>query len=189
MAKVQQKKKPKKILLVDGYNVIRSGFLYQHLAEESPDFGQDAYNTAREALLSDVASFAGREYAATVVFDGAGNPGSRGERVKFGTIDYLFSPHGVTADSVIEELASNAAKEGREVLVVSSDATVQWTVFGHKVVRMSATGFSEEIVGLRESLDEGTGASSHSHTIKNTLAERIDPEVAAKLERIARGEE
>jgi predicted RNA-binding protein with PIN domain len=175
----------KKVLLVDGYNVIRAGRLYEHLSERSPDHASDTFNAAREALLSDVASFAGREYQATVVFDGAGNPGSAGERQSFGTIGYLFSPHGVSADSVIERLANHAAQEGREVLVVTSDATLQSTVFGHKVTRMSALGFSREIELLREDLDE---LSSPGKTIaqKNTLADRLDPDTAEKLRRLLR---
>ncbi len=180
---------PSKVMLVDGYNVIRTGFLYKHMAEQTPDHSQDVFNRAREALLSDVASFAGREFKATVVFDGAGNPGSEGKKQSFGTIEYLFSPHGVSADSVIEKLAHKAANEGLEVLVVTSDATLQWTVFGGKVVRMSSAGFCEEIEALRQSLEDSTAPSLQAPAIKNTLAERIDPKVAARLERILRGEE
>ena len=173
-------------MLVDGYNVIRAGSRYLHLAEQTPDHSQDAFNAAREALLSDVASFAGREYKATVVFDGAGNPSSAGERKTFGTVEYLFSPHRVSADTVIEELAHKAVQKGKEVLVVTSDATLQWTVFGHKVVRMSAAGFCEEMQAIRQSLDEISCQDSNFIARKTTLGERIDAEVAAKLEELTR---
>lgn len=182
---------PTKVLLVDGYNVIRAGCRYAHLTSSAPDHSQDAFNAAREALLSDVLCFAGREYAATVVFDGAGNPGSEGLRQCYGTIEYLFSPHGVTADTIIEEQSNKAAKEGKEVLVVTSDANLQWTVVGGHVVRMSAAGFCEEVEVLRKSLEELAASGSleaHAPTIKNTLAERIDPQIAAELERYVRGE-
>lgn len=186
---VSAKRQPGKVMLVDGYNVIRAGHLYQHLSEQMPDHSQDAFNAAREALLSDVAGFAGREYRATVVFDGAGNPGSEGKRLSFGTIEYLFSPYGVTADSVIESLANKAAAESLEVLVVTSDANLQWTVFGGKVVRMSAAGFCDEVLAQRQSLEEATTPSVQTPAVKNTLAERIDAETAAKLERLIRGED
>jgi len=176
-----------KVLLVDGYNVIRAGGHYAHLLEQSPDHSQDAFNAAREALLLDVVGFAGREFATTVVFDGAGNPGSHGERQSFGTIEYLFSPYGVSADTIIERLANNAAREGREVLVISSDATIQSTVFGHKVARMSAAGFYNEIESLHTSMDELTAQGGNTPAQKNTLAERIDPEVSEKLRRFVRG--
>ena len=173
-------------MLVDGYNVIRAGLLYQGLADETPDHSQDAYNAAREALLSDVSSFAGREYRATVVFDGAGNPSSDGERKPFGTIEYLFSPRGVSADTVIEELANKAAASGQEVLVVTSDANLQWTVFGGKVVRMSAVGFCEEVQALSQSLEEMNTPGASKTSRKFTLGNRIDPQVSAKLERMLR---
>ena len=179
--------KPKKILLVDGYNVIRAGSLYKHLTEQTPDHSQDVFNAAREALLSDVAGFAGRDYKATVVFDGAGNPGSEGERRSFGTIKYLFSPYGVSADTIIEDLANKAAKRGMEVLVVTSDANLQWTVFGGKVTRMSAAGFVDEVLTQRESFEEDASAGLAPTARKFTLGSRINPEVAARLERIARG--
>lgn len=188
MAKPVQKK-PSKTLLVDGYNVIRAGFLYEQLTQRTPDYSQDAFNAAREALLSDVAGFAAREYAATVVFDGAANPGSRGERQRFGTIEYLFSPYGTSADTVIEDLAHKAAEAGREVLVVSSDATLQWTVFGHRVVRMSAAGFCDELEAVRKGLKEVVTPGSpgvYTPAEKNTLADRINPRVRAELERLAR---
>lgn len=179
---------PKKILLVDGYNVIRAGHLYEHLTQRAPDHSQDAFNAAREALLGDVASFAGREYQATVVFDGAGNPGSEGKPVSFGTIEYLFSPHGVSADTIIENLAHRAADAGKEVTVVTSDATLQWTVFGRSVVRMSAAGFCDEVDTLRKNLESRASVQPEGTTIKNTLGERIDPRVARALERYVRGE-
>jgi len=177
-----------KVLLVDGYNVIRAGGHYEHFLELSPDHSQDTFNAAREALLLDVVSFAGREFATTVVFDGAGNPGSNGEKQIFGTIEYLFSPYGITADTIIERLANKAARDGLEVLVISSDATIQTTVFGRKVTRMSAAGFYNEIESLRSSLDELARQGSNTPAQKNTLAERIDPEVSEKLRRLVRGD-
>jgi len=176
-------------MLVDGYNVIRAGHLYEHLTGQSPDHAHDAFNAAREALLSDVVNLAGREFKATVVFDGAGNPGSVGERQSFGPIEYLFSPHGVSADSVIEELANKAAHEGHEVVVVTSDATLQWTVLGHRVVRMSAANFSDEVRDLRESLEPDTLPSTLDTSRKFTLGQRLDPEVLRQLERFVQGEE
>ena len=173
-----------KILIVDGYNVIRAGNYYEHLLEQTPDHSQDTFNAAREALLLDVVNFAGRDYQATVVFDGAGNPGSAGQRQVFGPIDYLFSAAGVSADTVIEKLAHKAAMEGSEVLVVSSDATIQSTVFGSKVTRMSASGFVREIAALRENLDGLSSSGGSTIARKNTLADRLDEQTLEKLRRL-----
>lgn len=186
-----KKKASQRVLLLDGYNVIRTGYLYSHLAGgQVADYTQDAYNTAREMLLSDVAIFAGKEYAATAVFDGKENPDSGGVLQKFGTVEYLFSPAGVSADTIIESRANKAARGGLEVLVVSSDASVQWTVFGRLVRRMSATNFCDEVQELQKNLQQAqkTGAGyKNTSAHKLTLAERINPEVCARLKHFVRG--
>ena len=172
-----------KTLLVDGYNVLRSSGQYAHLLEAMPDHTHDAFNLAREALIADVATFAGREFEATLVFDGGGNPGSVGEPMKVAGITVVFSPAGVSADSVIEELALKAVGLGREVLVVSSDASLQWTVLRGKVTRMSAVGFCEEMQGVHQEVEEAAERQMN----KRTLGERLDSRTRAALERMARG--
>jgi predicted RNA-binding protein with PIN domain len=173
-----------KVLLVDGYNVLRSSVFYSHLTEGMPDHTHDAFNLARQTLLTDVATFAGREYEATVVFDGGGNPLSTGEPRIVAGIRVIFSPAGVSADSVIEELAHAAVGQGREVLVVTSDAATQWTVLRGRVTRMSAAGFAGEIRSVRQELTEVV----EQQMSKRTLAQRLDPRTRETLERLARGE-
>ena len=137
-------KQRKKILLVDGYNVLRSGSRYQE-AFAHPDYTDDAFNTARERLINDVINFAGREYKAVIVFDGGDNQFSTGEVETIGGVRIMFSPAGQSADKVIEKLAHDARERMVETLVVTSDATIQDTVFGGGVDRMSANGFSYEV--------------------------------------------
>jgi predicted RNA-binding protein with PIN domain len=174
-----------RILLVDGYNVLRSSGAYSYLTERGPDYTDDAFNAAREALVGDVATFAGREFEATVVFDGGGNPYSTGEPQMISGVRVLFSQAGVTADSVIEKLARSAVAKGSEVLVVTSDAATQWTVLGKKVTRMSAMGFTREVQSVQRSGDEVARAQAG----RRTLAERLDGGVRESLERMARGQE
>lgn len=69
-----------KILIVDGYNVLRSGSRYRSM-RHAPDYTFEKYNQVREALISDVAAFAGSEYrSVTVVFVEATIPNRRGRR-------------------------------------------------------------------------------------------------------------
>lgn len=171
-------------MLVDGYNVLRSGGAYAHLMEGMPDHTHDAFNLARQTLVTDVATFAGREYEATVVFDGGGNPQSTGEPRGVAGIKVIFSPAGVSADSVIEELARAAVERGGEVLVVTSDAATQWTVLRGKVTRMSAAGFVDEMRGIHREVSEAADAQ----VSKRTLASRLAPATREILERMARGE-
>jgi predicted RNA-binding protein with PIN domain len=172
-----------KTLLVDGYNVLRSTRAYSHLTREAPDHTHDAFNSARESLISDVATFAGREFDATIVFDGAGNPGSTGEATAVAGVQVIFSPAGVSADSVIEQLARAAVERSREVLVVTSDAATQWTVLRGKVTRMSAAGFTQEMSAVRREVAE----AAEQQASKNTLAARLNPTAREALERLVRG--
>lgn len=166
----------KRLLIVDGYNVLRSGSRYQHLT--GPDYTDDSFNTARETLINDVIGFAGREYRATIVFDGGRNAFSTGEARSVGGVEIIFSPEGSSADKVIEKLAHDAREREVETLVVSSDATIQDTVFGGGVDRMSADGFSREMQMLADEvrLDESPKIAE-----KNTVAGRIDADTLAKL--------
>ena len=96
-------------LIVDGYNVSKTGFAELALADQ------------RERLVRQLAAFAARTSAeVTVVFDGAAvtttRPFARGVRV-------LFSPPGVQADDVIADLV-RVEPSGRPVVVVSSDRRV-----------------------------------------------------------------
>lgn len=171
----------RKALIVDGYNVIRNNERYRGLG---PDYeGGNGWNKAREALINDAAYYAQGAYErCTVVFDGAGNPDSAGEPIHEAGIDVVFSPAGVSADSVIEGLAHDAREEGLEVVVVSSDFTIQSTVYGGGVTRMSAAGFGIDSEILEQEWRENAGTKSG----KSTIADRIDGDTLAKLNAMLR---
>lgn len=171
-------KKRSKLLIVDGYNVLRSGQRYVHMRRDA-DYTHDTFNKVREALISDVAAFAGSEYRAIIVFDAADNAESAGKSQSAGGVKVVFSPYGSSADKVIEKLAHDAREQHIEVMVVTSDATIQDTVFGGGVDRMSANGFSLE-------MDDLGDEAARDHTLevarKATVSERIGADTLAKLE-------
>lgn len=166
-----------RLLIVDGYNVIRQTPPYSHLAEADLD-------SARVALVSDVAAFAQGEYAATVVFDGHNNPHSNGLPHQVAGITVVFSRYGLEADSVIEGLARAARERGDEAVVVTSDAQTQWTVMGGGVGRMSSAEFSGELRDGDAQWREHAPAGS----MRSRIEQRIDPVTAETLARWARGE-
>ena len=182
MARKETASRPK-ILLVDGYNVLRSGSRYQE-AFAHPDYTDDAFNTARERLINDVINFAGREYKAVIVFDGGDNQFSTGEVETIGGVRIMFSPAGQSADKVIEKLAHDARERMVETLVVTSDATIQDTVFGGGVDRMSANGFSYEV---GEYYDQARLDESPKVAEKRTLGDRIPADTLAKLKAMRDG--
>lgn len=102
---------PQSHLLVDGYNVTKLGWPELPLREQ------------RARLLAGLAMLAAQiRSEITCVFDGADLggrvpvPAARGVRV-------LFSPAGVTADELLDELVQ-AEPAGRRLVVVSSDREV-----------------------------------------------------------------
>jgi predicted RNA-binding protein with PIN domain len=101
-------------LVVDGYNVSKTGYPDLPLADQ------------RTRLVSQLGALAARTgVEVTVVFDGAGvvtapPRGSRGVRV-------LFSDPGVLADDVIRDLVA-AEPQGRPVVVATSDRAVVQSV-------------------------------------------------------------
>lgn len=166
----------KKLLIIDGYNVLRSGSRYKRIA--GPDYTDDTFNRAREALINDVVHYAGHDWRAIIVFDGAKNVFSTGEAEVIGGVRIMFSPTGQSADRIIEKLAHDARERQVETLVVTSDATIQDTVFGFGVDRMSADGFSREIAMYYADarLDDTPKVAE-----KNTVAGRLDAETLARL--------
>lgn len=172
-------KQRKKLLIVDGYNVLRSGRRYRSITD--PDYTDDAFNVAREALINDVVGFAGNVYNAIIVFDGAKNEFSTGEVESIGGIKIMFSPAGQSADKVIEKLAYDARGRNIETLVVTSDGEIQDTVFGGGVDRMSSNDFSWEMNSLVEDMHED---DTHAGSKKNKLSDRLDDETRRKLEQL-----
>ncbi|MGW3471646.1 NYN domain-containing protein [Saccharopolyspora sp. NPDC000995] len=101
-------------LIVDGYNVTKTGYPELPLSDQ------------RDRLAHQLAALSARTGAeVTVVFDGADvlavpTAGPRGVRV-------LFSEAGVQADDVIRDLVS-AEPKGRQVVVATSDRAVVTSV-------------------------------------------------------------
>lgn len=170
----------KELLVVDGYNVIHATPKYERLIFDRGDhpYSSDVYERARTALIGDVAAFAGRQYEAVVVFDAAGNVSPDRPNLPQGGVRIEFSPTGVTADTVIQELCTRAREEGRACSVCTSDAMIQATVMGHGVTRVSARMLVEEIEDMNRDFQR---AREENIDIKLTLGSRLSPESLAKL--------
>ncbi len=165
-----------KVLIVDGYNVIRTSPPYSQIAAQDLD-------SARAALVSDVAAYAQGEWNATVVFDGGRNPHSDGMAHRAAGIRIVFSKYGTEADTVIEQLARTHREQGDVVEVVTSDAQTQWAVMGGTVARRSSAEFSAELrAGDAEWREHAPAGSAVSR-----LEDRVDPTVRDRLSRWARG--
>jgi uncharacterized protein len=163
-------------LIVDGYNVIRQTPPYRDLSEVDLE-------SARAALVSDVAAYADREFRATVVFDGHLNPESRGLPHEVAGVTVIFSRFGTDADAVIESLARAARERGDQTVVVTSDAQTQWTVMGGTVARMSSPEFAGQLRAQDAEWREFAPAGSTSTRIEHL----VDAQTRERLARWARG--
>lgn len=163
-------------LIIDGYNVMHAHPEYGSLARHDMD-------SARARLVSDLTALASATDRVTVVFDGGGNPHSDGAPHHIGGLTVLFSPAGVTADTVIEALAQRARERDEDVMVVTSDRATRDVVRAGSISIRSAASFVDDLRQAREA-----GASATGSARRIPLSERIDPSVSAVLARWARGQ-
>ena len=120
-----------------------------------------------DQLVDQLASFVAMQGArGVVVFDG------HGEDVTRGPLEVRYAPH---ADTLLERLA--AEHRGREaVCLVSSDLMIRETS-GREVRKLSSRTFLRDLT-----------EASHQELRPGHLADRLDEETRARLERLRRGE-
>lgn len=171
------------LLVVDGYNVIMSTPRYRRLMDDPPAGSRDhdPFGRARTALVSDVAAFAQGRYEPVVVFDAANGHDSEGSELRGHGVRMVFSPTGVSADTVIERLVTECRGQVREVTVITSDNTIRSTVGGLPVTCLSSDLFVRELGAL--DAEFASEARERSH-VRLTVEDRLDPATLAKLNRL-----
>ncbi|MCL2680025.1 MAG: NYN domain-containing protein [Coriobacteriia bacterium] len=167
-----------KYLLIDGYNLLFQADPYAALAQA------DEWDLARDALISDVASYAGQHYQATIVFDGKNNPDSDRKETNTLGVKVIFSDYGSSADATIERLAKQAIAAGKQLEIVSSDALIQWTTLGKGVVRRSAAEFVQQLTFAYGETERERDSTAK----RSTISDRITPEAVQLLRQIRDGQ-
>jgi predicted RNA-binding protein with PIN domain len=119
-------------LVVDGYNLARSGELFLEHAPASP--------AGRKALCALLSSYArAKGFRLTVVFDGHGSGRHERSREAFKGGTAVYSSRSETADDVIREIA-RAAPAG--TIVVTSDRGLAGTLPGRSATVVSCGEFA-----------------------------------------------
>ena len=169
----------KELLVVDGYNVIHADPRYERLIFDRSDdpYSRDVYDAARTSLIADVAAFAQGRYEPVIVFDGAGNVNPDRPNLPQAGVRIEFSPTGVSADTIIQRLCTDAREHGRACSVVTSDGTIQATVMGKGVTRISARMFAGEV----KQVDADVAEAEAAPDIKLTLGSRLGGDSLSKL--------
>ena len=168
------------LLVVDGYNVIFGTPRYETLIDKlSPrQLDHDPFDRARELLVADVAAYAQGRYEPVIVFDAAGNVNPDHPELRRAGVRTIFSPTGVTADTVIERLVTECRHEMRDVTVVTSDNAIRATVGGIPVTRISSAMLAHEIDVLDAEREVDAADRSHARL---TVEDRLDAKTLAKL--------
>ena len=183
------------LLVVDGYNVIYGTTRYQGLIDEhagagaladvahlSRDpYGHDPFERAREALVSDVAAYAQGSYEAVIVYDGAQNLSEDRPNLPKAGVRVVFSRTGESADTVIERLVTKARHENRDVLLVTSDNAIRFTVGGIPVTTVSSQLLATDIGNVVRDMEVARVERSGGHM---TVGDRLSIEARAKLEKL-----
>ncbi len=190
MSRPSRKRLP--LLVVDGYNVIHGTNRYEGMidahagagaladvASLSRDpYGHDPFESARAALLADVAAYAQGAYDAVIVYDAAGNLSSDRPNFSRAGVRVVFSATGESADTVIERLVTKARLSEREVLLVTSDNTIRYTVGGIPVTTVSSQLLAADIEVVE--LEAHTARDERTH-MRLTMEDRLDPATRQKL--------
>lgn len=180
------------LLVVDGYNVIYGTARYEALIDEhagagaladvahlSRDpYGHDPFERVRETLITDVAAYAQGTYDPIIVFDGADNLSEERPDYSRAGVRVVFSRTGESADAVIERLATRARHRGRDVLLVTSDNTIRFTVGGVPITTVSSQLLAHNIDLTTAEIEVERQDRSYAHM---TVEDRLSPEARAKL--------
>ena len=166
-------KPPKRILIVDGYNVINAR---RQVA------GAQALADARDALVSELQNYAGYSGQRIIlVFDAWMNGRTQESVEETANVQVVYTQKGEIADRYIErlcdELAEDVSLRRAEVRVATSDALEQTIVLGRGATRIS----SRELLREMQEVRTGSRALQEPKKHRATVGERLDPEVLRRL--------
>ena len=176
-------KAPRRMLIVDGYNIINA-------RRSGGDMDSYSLADARDRLLSDLMDYAG--YSAqqiVLVFDAWMSDRARRTEERHGGVTVVYTQKGEIADRYIErlcdELAGDIELRRLEVRVASSDALEQTIILGRGATRMSARELMIEMeqlraTGIRQVIEKPVSR-------RNPIAERLPAEVRQRLEQMRKG--
>ncbi len=130
--------KGKEYLLVDGYNII---FAWESLKA----LAKDSLESARSRLIHLLSNYQGyRKCEVILVFDAYKIKGHATEIIQEGNISVVYTREAETADSYIERVTHQLAKDHR-VRVATSDGLEQIIILEGGAIRISAREFEAEM--------------------------------------------
>ena len=130
--------KGREYLLVDGYNII---FAWESLKK----LAAGSLEAARDRLVHQLQNYQGyKQCEVILVFDAYKIKGHGTEVTRAGSISVVYTKEAETADSYIERVSHELAKDNR-VRVATSDGLEQIIILGNGASRVSAREFEAEM--------------------------------------------
>lgn len=169
----------KKLLLVDGYNIIGAWSEAQKQA-----WPIDECRDRLIHLLQDYAGYTDQEI--WLVFDGYKAERRTTTRESHGNITVVYTKHGITADQYIERQCQQLPKY-REARVATSDRIEQTLILGRGATRLSARE-----LWLEMSSEQMIGRVHHKNTPnrqQNSFSAALTPDQYEQLEKLRRSKE
>ena len=176
--------KRKKLLIIDGYNIINSWGELSDIAEEDLE-------SSREKLIDYMIEYSKyMNLNAILVFD-AYNVKSAADREtkRADSLKVVYTKENQTADSYIEKYISNIHdRRNLEISVATSDQAEQQIVLGKGGSRITARELELDVLKAKEDIRKHKSLETGKKTIqRSTIAERVkDDKVISRLEEIRR---
>lgn len=164
-------------LLVDGYNVINAW-------RDIFDIGGEPLEDLRDKLLSMLSSYQGyKKINIIVVFDAHQVKGTQIKQESYDNLTVIYTRENETADNYIERFVYRMSADNI-VKVVTSDYLEQRIVLTGGGMRITPKELREEMVKANtyKSLSNIDNKNS-----KNTIGDRIKPDILKVLEKLRRG--
>ena len=176
---------PRRVLIVDGYNVINAR------RDMGPGMSSGSLADARDRLLSELMDYAGYSGQQIIlVFDAWMSDRQQRTEEQHGAVTVVYTQKGEIADRYIERLCDDFAADIEyrrvEVRVASSDALEQTIVLGRGATRMSARELMYEMKAMR---DEGIRHAAPMKPVsrRTPIGDRLPEDVRRKLDDMRRG--
>ena len=167
-------KRLKKILIVDGYNVINAWEDLKKLSEENLEYAREKLNY----VISEYAQFKG--YKTIIVYDAYKVKDSVTRYEKIKNLEIVFTKEKETADTYIERYITELGpKKFLDITVATDDIAEQKVVSGKGGNRISTRQLYIEVNNAQVKIQEKIQKTVKNK--RNTLDDFLDKEMIEKL--------
>ena len=168
-------KRLRRILIIDGYNVINAWDELKKLAEEQLELARERLNS----MISEYTQYSG--FNTIIVYDAyrVKNSESRQEKIK--NLEIIFTKENETADTYIERFITDLGpKKFLDITVATDDISEQNIVAGKGGNRISTRQLYIDVINAKVKIDSKVQQTKISK--KNTLEDFITDDIAKILD-------